>query len=300
MSDVGEDGIGGSDRPVVTTSSSVRPVKRGGRARSIGRPTAAVLLGTLLLIVPFMGACSGQRGEAIRSSLSGGSLPTQRPTTEAPTSEPTEPPTSEPTEPPTSEPTEPPTTEPTQPPTTVTVTVKPTVVQPTTPAASESSGVSPWLWVAIAAAVVLIVALIGLARVSRRKRTEWEGRARDAYATGVALHDRLAADLVSGDRAVFGPARIGEVTGLADRVSTQFRSIGLDAPDAPDGPKSRALADVNRDLEALRSAIELQARATSTGVAQEGGTPSATLQVRLEDFERSLRGFRGAVWPGQG
>ncbi len=256
-------------------------------------------------MVPLVGACSGNAGEAIKSSLSGGSLPTrpstEAPTTEAPTTE--EPTTEAPTteEPTTEAPTtEEPTTEAptTEEPTTEEPTTEPTEVQSPTPAEADSGGVSPWIWVALAAAVLLVIVLVAMASSSRKKRGAWENQARQAYAAGVALHDRIAADLVAGDPAVFGPERIGEVTRLIDRASEQFRGIWLTVPDGPDGPKSRSLADVNRDLDALRSAVEVEARAASSGTAPAAAA-SATLQVRLDDFERSLRGFRAAAWPGQ-
>jgi hypothetical protein len=118
--------------------------------------------------------------------------------------------------------------------------------------------------------------------------SDWRSRARDPYAQGIVLRDRLAAELAGPE--VSGVA-IGQILADLDQVSEKLNSLTVDAPD---DQMRQALGELLMTLGTLRSALEQ---------VKQGGDP-ATVQAastlargRLSDFETALPSFRAAVWP---
>jgi hypothetical protein len=222
--------------------------------------------------------------------------PTAPPTTEPPT---TEPPTTEPppTQPPTTQPTtEPPTTEPptTEPPTTEPTTTEPsTTPSPSASPAASSGGVPPWIWVVIGLAVLAgILVLAAVARRRSRRSEEWRARAIDAYSRGIALHDRLATELLvpQQDRPIVSPEAIAEAERMADGVDASMTAV---MSEAPQDELRAAAAQVVLALRDLRLAV----RGASVAPAETRDAATAALRERLDGFGRSLAALRTTVRP---
>jgi hypothetical protein len=241
----------------------------------------AGLAGLIVFIVLPLAAC-GAAGSSVRSAVSSiaasvtatGTGGTGQPTTAPPTTAPptTAPPTTAPptTAPPT---TAPPTTAPptTAPPTTA----APTTAAPTTAAggggstsgaaaattpAATGSSTSPWVWVLVAAGIVVVAGLVIWALVAHRRRsaaaTDWRARVIDAYAKGSALHDAMAAAETPG--ALTGPDagyRWSDLQRRADDYSQLLYALQQQAP----GEIERIqVADVIASLQAARSAMDAE------------------------------------------
>ena len=200
------------------------------------------------------------------------------PTTEAPT---TEAPT-----------TEAPTTEaPTPQPTTEPATTSAPAAQPTSSAAptSSSSNNLIWLWVALAA-IVLIAVIVWIARSSGRRSAAsaaWRSRVIDAYARGSALYDAMSvAEATGGRHAADAGARLSDIQRRADDYAQTLYALRESAPD--EDARDR-VADALAALQAVRSAIEAE-----HGPGGAGPQHAEAVRARLAFFEASIRALRGA------
>jgi hypothetical protein len=246
----------------------------------------AGLAGLIVFIVLPLAAC-GAAGSSVRSAVSSIAASvtatrtgaTGQPTTAEPTTAPptTAPPTTAPptTAPPTTAPptTAPPTTAPptTAPPTTA----APTTAAPTTAAggggstsgaaaattpAATGSSVSPWVWVLVAVAIVVIAGLVIWALVAHRRRsaaaTDWRARVIDAYAKGSALHDAMAAAETPG--ALTGADAGFRWSDLQRRADDYSQLLYAMQQQAPGEIERIQVADVIASLQAARSAMDAE------------------------------------------
>jgi hypothetical protein len=144
-----------------------------------------------------------------------------------------------------------------------------------------------------------LLVLIGVIALIARQR----GRARalahassvkalDAYSSGVALHDRLQAELVSppADGPLVSAAGASEAARMMDGLAVGITSLSLEAPQ--DTIKAAA-GRVSLALTGLRSAVQLGA---ATGPESEARVAVATtLRDRLQDFVGTLGPLRDAA-----
>ena len=189
------------------------------------------------------------------------------PTTEAPT---TEPPTPEPT------------TEP--------ATTSAPAAQPTSSAAPTSSSSNlVWLWVALGA-LVLIGAIIWIARSSGRRKAAqagWRSQVVDAYAKGSALYDAMSvAEATGGRHAADAGPRLADIQRRADDLAQTLYGLRETAPD--EDARIR-VADTIAALQAVRSAMEAEHRPGGAGAQH-----AEAVRARLSFFEASIRALRGA------
>jgi len=246
------------------------------------RLTRTVVLLAALLAAGWLAAGCGAAssiGSAIRSAAPSVTLPT------LPTND------TSPTVPPT---TEVPTT---VPPTTVPpTTAAPTTVAPTTPPSiaptptSSTSSSLVWLWVLLAAIVIIgvIVAVI-VARRSGRQSTiagAWRPRVIDAYAKGAALYDAISvaersSELTADDRG----ARWLDIQHRMDDLTQELYAMRESAPDEDERAR---VADVLGSLQALRSAMEAE-RAPGSVAAPEH---AEVVRSRLYAFDSALQALR--------
>ena len=211
---------------------------------------------------------------------------TQPPTTAPPTTAPptTAPPTTAPptTEPPTSAPptTEPPTSSAAAP------------AQPTSsPALASGSSSSSliWLWVLLAAVVLIgLIVWIAIARARRRSATaaSWRSKVIDAYAKGSALHDAMSAAETPGALAAADAgARWSDIQRRGDDLGQTLYALREAAPD--EESKAR-VANALASLQAVRSAMDAERAPT-------GFDPqlAEVVRGRLAAFEAALRALRG-------
>jgi len=192
-------------------------------------------------------------------------------------------------------------TSPTVPPTTeVPTTVPPTTVPPTTAAPTTPPSIAPtptsstssslvWLWVLLAAIVIIgvIVAVI-VARRSGRQSTiagVWRPRVIDAYAKGAALYDAISvaersSELAADDRG----ARWLDIQHRMDDLTQELYAMRESAPDEDERAR---VADVLGSLQALRSAME--AERAPGGVGPEH---AEVVRSRLYAFDSALQALR--------
>jgi hypothetical protein len=178
-------------------------------------------------------------------------------------------------------------------PTTVstTVTVAPTTAAQATPtAAAASSGSSLlWLWIVLAA-VVLIGLITWIARASGRRSAaaaNWRTAVTDAYSKGQALADsvRIADTSVAPD----ADARQAGLQARADDLAQELYRLRERAPGEEDRMR---VEDTLTSLRGLRSAL---ADEHAAGGAGGPGSPEATqVRGRLMAFEESLRALRAS------
>jgi hypothetical protein len=159
---------------------------------------------------------------------------------------------------------------------------------------AASSGVPPWVWVVLGLVVLAgVIALLARARgrthAADRSST---AKALDAYSKGVALHDRLQAELLSppADGPLVSAVGVSEAQRMMDGLAASLTALSLEA--SQDAVKAAA-GRVSLSLTGLRSALQLAATA---GPASEARVAVATtLRDRLEDFAGSLGALRSAA-----
>jgi hypothetical protein len=195
-------------------------------------------------------------------------------------------------------PTVPPTT---VPPTTVApTTVPPTTVPPTTAAPSTPPSISPtptsstssslvWLWVLLAAIVIIgvIVAVIVARRSGRQSSIAgvWRPRVIDAYSKGAALYDAISvAERSSELSAADSGARWYDIQHRMDDLTQELYAMRESAPDEDERAR---VSDVLGSLQALRSAMEAE---RAPGGA--GPDHAEVVRSRLYAFDSALQALR--------
>jgi hypothetical protein len=159
------------------------------------------------------------------------------------------------------------------------------------PAAAAASGSSLlWLWILLAA-VVVIGLIAWIARASGRRSATaagWHSRVINAYAKGQALADALRiAEARGAPAAGEAAARWAGLQARADDLTQELYSLRESAP----GEEDRDLvADALASLQALRSAMAEEQAAGGAGGA--GSPEAAQVHSRLMSFEASLRALR--------
>jgi hypothetical protein len=159
----------------------------------------------------------------------------------------------------------------------------------TSPAASESSSSLPWLWVALAA-VVLIGLVVWIARASGRHSAAAAARRSamiDTYAKGQALADAIR---VADRPGVPGADAGGRWAGLQARADDLSRELYRLRESSSDEGERMRLEDTLNSLRALRSAMADEQAAGGAG--GPGSPESAQVHGRLMYFEESLRALR--------
>ena len=214
-----------------------------------------------------------------KAASAASNLPTGNPASPTVPVTPTQPET--PTEPVTPSPTPEPTSQPVP---------TPTPSPQASPAAAESGNNNLiWLWVAIAA-VVLIAAIVWIARSSGRRSAAaaaWRSRVIDAYAKGSALYDAMSvAEATGGRHAADAGARLADIQRRADDYAQTLYGLRESAPD--EDARDR-VADALAALQAVRSAIEAEHRPGGAGPQH-----AEAVRARLAFFEASIRALRGA------
>ncbi len=247
------------------------------------RLTRSVVLLAAVLAAGWLAAgCGGSLSSAISSAAPSVTLPTL-PTLPSNDSSPT---------------TAPPTTE--APTTAAPTTAAPTTAAPTTAAPSTPPSIAPtptsstsssltWLWVLIAAIVIIgvIVAVIVTRRSGRQSAVagSWRPRVIDAYAKGAALYDAISVaersrELTAEDRG----ARWYDIQHRMDDLTQELYAMRESAPDEDERAR---VADVLGSLQALRSAME--AERAPGGVGPEH---AEVVRSRLYAFDAALQALR--------
>jgi hypothetical protein len=157
------------------------------------------------------------------------------------------------------------------------------------PAASGSSSSLPWLWIALAA-VVLIGLVVWIARASGRRSATAAARRSamiDTYAKGQALADAIR---VADRPGVPGADAGGRWTGLQARADDLSRELYRLRESASDEGERMRLEDTLDSLRGLRSALADEQAAGGAG--GPGSPEAAQVHGRLMSFEESLRALR--------
>jgi hypothetical protein len=157
------------------------------------------------------------------------------------------------------------------------------------PAASGSSSSLLWLWIALAA-VVLIGLIVWIARASGRRSATAAARRSamiDAYAKGQALADAIR---VADRPGVPGADAGGRWAGLQARADDLSRELYRLRESASDEGERMRVGDTLDSLRALRSALADEQAAGGAG--GPGSPEAAQVHGRLMAFEESLRALR--------
>jgi hypothetical protein len=157
------------------------------------------------------------------------------------------------------------------------------------PAASGSSSSLPWLWIALAA-VVLIGLIVWIARASGRRSATAAARRSamiDTYAKGQALADAIR---VADRPGVPGADAGGRWAGLQTRADDLSRELYRLRESASDEGERMRLEDTLDSLRGLRSALADEQAAGGAG--GPGSPEAAQVHGRLMAFEESLRALR--------
>ena len=163
----------------------------------------------------------------------------------------------------------------------------PTTAAAASPAAGESGSSLLWLWIALAALVVIGL-IVWIARASGRRSAAaagWRSAVIDTYAKGQALADAVRI----ADRSGAPPAGAGwaGLQARADDLSRQLYRLREGARDEEDRMR---VEDTITSLRGLRSAM---ADEQAAGAAGGPGSPEAAqVRGRLMSFEESLRALR--------
>jgi hypothetical protein len=165
----------------------------------------------------------------------------------------------------------------------------PTAAAAASPAASGSSSSLPWLWIALAA-VVLIGLVVWIARASGRRSATASARRSamiDTYAKGQALADAIR---VADRPGVPGADAGGRWAGLQARADDLSRELYRLRESSSDEGERMRVEDTLNSLRALRSALADEQAAG--GAAGPGSPEAAQVHGRLMSFEESLRALR--------
>jgi hypothetical protein len=165
----------------------------------------------------------------------------------------------------------------------------PTAAAAASPAAGGSSSSLLWLWIALAA-IVLIGLIVWIARASGRRSAKASARRSamiDTYAKGQALADAIrVADRPGAPGANAG----GRWAGLQARADDLSRELyRLQESSSDEGERMR-MEDALGSLRALRSALADEQAAGGAG--GPGSPEAAQVRARLMSFEESLRALR--------
>jgi len=165
----------------------------------------------------------------------------------------------------------------------------PTAAAAASPAAGGSSSSLLWLWIALAA-IVLIGLIVWIARASGRRSAKASARRSamiDTYAKGQALADAIrVADRPGAPGANAG----GRWAGLQARADDLSRELyRLQESSSDEGERMR-VDDTLGSLRALRSALADEQAAGGAG--GPGSPEAAQVRARLMSFEESLRALR--------
>jgi hypothetical protein len=157
-------------------------------------------------------------------------------------------------------------------------------------AASGSSSSLLWLWIALAA-IVVIGLIVWIARASGRRSAAGEGwhtRVISTYAKGQALADALhMAEARGAPAAGEGAAHWAGLQARADDLTQELYSLRESAPHEEDRDLA---ADTLASLQALRSAMAEKQAAGGAGGAHS--PEAAQVHSRLMSFEASLHALR--------
>jgi Protein of unknown function (DUF1180) len=251
------------------------------RAGFTSRAAAIALCASAALL---LASCSEEARDAIRSSVSDAvssvsvSPPSLPSVSGAP--EPTEEPTEEQTEEQT-EATEEPTEEQTE------ATEEPD--GSTGAGGSDRTDTSStWIWILVAIAAIVLALILARMASRRREARAWRSRAVGVSSQGLALHDRVAAELAMGTHATMSSARWTDVETSIDRLATDVNQL---AATAPAESHRSTIRDVSAALDGLRSGVLLQ-RSAQTGDQPSRELATQTLRERIGDFNGALRSLQ--------
>jgi len=166
----------------------------------------------------------------------------------------------------------------------------PTTAAAATPAAGESGSSLLWLWIALAALVVIGL-IVWIARASGRRSAAaagWRSAVIDTYAKGQSLADAARiADRPGAPPAAGAGVGWAGLQARADDLSRQLYRLREGARDEEDRMR---VEDTITSLRGLRSAM---ADEQAAGAAGGPGSPEAAqVRGRLMSFEESLRALR--------
>ena len=165
----------------------------------------------------------------------------------------------------------------------------PTAAAAASPAAGGSSSSLLWLWIALAA-VVLIGLIVWIARASGRRSAKASARRSamiDTYAKGQALADAIrVADRPGAPGANAG----GRWAGLQARADDLSRELYRLRESSSDEGERMRMEDALGSLRGLRSALADEQAAGGAG--GPGSPEAAQVRARLMSFEESLRALR--------
>jgi len=165
----------------------------------------------------------------------------------------------------------------------------PTAAAAASPAAGGSSSSLLWLWIALAA-IVLIGLIVWIARASGRRSAAASARRSamiDTYAKGQALADAIrVADRPGAPGADAG----GRWAGLQARADDLSRELYRLRESSSDEGERMRVEDALGSLRALRSALADEQAAGGAG--GPGSPEAAQVRARLMSFEESLRALR--------
>ena len=165
----------------------------------------------------------------------------------------------------------------------------PTAAAAASPAAGGSSSSLLWMWIALAA-IVLIGLIVWIARASGRRSAAASARRSamiDTYAKGQALADAIrVADRPGAPGANAG----GRWAGLQARADDLSRELYRLRESSSDEGERMRMEDALGSLRALRSALADEQAAGGAG--GPGSPEAAQVRARLMSFEESLRALR--------
>jgi hypothetical protein len=165
----------------------------------------------------------------------------------------------------------------------------PTAAAAASPAAGGSSSSLLWLWIALAA-VVLIGLIVWIARASGRRSAKASARRSatiDTYAKGQALADAIRVADRPGAPGADSPGRWAGLQARADDLSRELYRLRESSSD--EGERMR-VEDTLGSLRALRSALADEQAAGGAG--GPGSPEAAQVRGRLMAFEEALGALR--------
>ncbi|HXZ72326.1 MAG TPA: hypothetical protein VEH31_15850 [Streptosporangiaceae bacterium] len=166
----------------------------------------------------------------------------------------------------------------------------PTTAAAASPAAGESGSSLLWLWIALAALVVIGL-IVWIARASGRRSAAaagWRSAVIDTYAKGQALADAVRiADRPGGPSAAGAGAGWAGLQARADELSRELYRLREGARAEEDRMR---VDDTLTSLRGLRSAMADEQAAGGAG--GPGSPEAAQVRGRLMSFEETLRALR--------